>query len=952
MPDELRPVSGIRPPLPPNFEGANVAENWKMFKQKWNNYFIITNLGVQTNEYQVALLCHTLGDQGLKLLNGFDFGTASLTVNLILAKFDEFAVGEVNETYERFIFNKRDQHSDEMFDAFLVAVRSLIKSCNYEPLSVDSLLRDRLVLGIRDKDTQRLLLREHKLTLTTCIGICRSNETASMQGSILCSEDSAINKVNFRPDNKTQSKECLFCGRRHPFLKSKCPAWGKTCNKCKKQNHFEAKCKLNRSVNQVGEQDGSDSDSAWIDNVYQINAVTKSDQILCKMKLNNQSITFQVDTGAAVNLIPLKYTSNCDIKPTSKMLKLWDDTPIKPLGVTRVSLLNPRTSKKFNVEFVVVEESLTPLLGLRASTAMNLVKINEKQMERVATVSVEDSFSDIFDGNLGKLPGIVGLKVDESIGVLAPTEQHTPWVNQMVITEKKNGDMRICLDPRDLNRALKREHFQLPILEDTLHNMTHSKVFSKLDLLSGYWHIELDENSSILTTFQTCFGRCATSKDDSLGQLMITINKGWPETKHLLPSVVLPYFDYRDELTVLDGLVLRGDRVIIPSSMRLEMKKRLHAGHLGINSCLRRARELVFWPRMSSEIRLYVESCSTCATFSDRQPPETLYFHDVPTQPWQKVGSDIFKFKDRSYLVTVDYHSNFFEVDYLSDTVADTVVRKLKQHFARHGIPDSFVSDGGPQYTSTVFKRFESTWNFAHEFSSPGNSKSNGLAEAAVKQAKRLLTKSCHSNEDPFLGLLNLRNTPTEHLDSSPAQRLFGRRTRTIMPTTSALLVPNSGNKHQNQTYYKERKRNNVANQMNQCRHDLKPLQPGDNVWIEPTQRGSSEWSPAIVSKQLKPRTYEIVGSSGNVLRRNRQQLRHKPSVVQPSLAPHKTPIKHVPAIDSPPATDSDLAMPTKSNPQETDSSPCSSEAICETDNTCCATRSGRISVPPKRLNL
>ena len=91
-----------------------------------------------------------------------------------------------------------------------------------------------------------------------------------------------------------------------------------------------------------------------------------------------------------------------------------------------------------------------------------------------------------------------------------------------------------------------------------------------------------------------------------------------------------------------DGVLYRGERVVIPTSLRREMKEKVHAGHLGINSCLRRARDLVYWPGMSSEIRQFVEMCGVCSTYLDKQTPEPIHLHDVPSHPWQKVGTDIF----------------------------------------------------------------------------------------------------------------------------------------------------------------------------------------------------------------------------------------------------------------------------------------------------------------------
>lgn len=146
----------------------------------------------------------------------------------------------------------------------------------------------------------------------------------------------------------------------------------------------------------------------------------------------------------------------------------------------------------------------------------------------------------------------------------------------------------------------------------------------------------------------------ATAAGYTLMQLMDTIIKGWPSEKSKVPLCITPYFDYRDELTVHDGIVLRAERAVIPTSMRKELKAKVHAGHSGIRSCRRRARELIFWLRMSSEIRQYIESCDICASHGTKQSPEPLDRHEVPNRPGGKVGTDIFTIKGRNFLVTVD----------------------------------------------------------------------------------------------------------------------------------------------------------------------------------------------------------------------------------------------------------------------------------------------------------
>ena len=92
-------------------------------------------------------------------------------------------------------------------------------------------------------------------------------------------------------------------------------------------------------------------------------------------------------------------------------------------------------------------------------------------------------------------------------GIIAPVEGHSDWVNSFVITEKPNGRLRVCLDPKDINKAIKREHHPIPTLDDITPRLHGCTLFSKLDVLHGYWNIKLDEELALLITFNTCKGR-------------------------------------------------------------------------------------------------------------------------------------------------------------------------------------------------------------------------------------------------------------------------------------------------------------------------------------------------------------------------------------------------------------------------------------------------------------
>ena len=362
-----------------------------------------------------------------------------------------------------------------------------------------------------------------------------------------------------------------------------------------------------------------------------------------------------------------------------------------------------------------------------------------------------------------------------------------------------------------------------------------------------------------------------TNADPALQQLKKTIQDGWPIERSRLSPLVTPYFDYRDELAVTDGLVFRGERLVIPKSLRSEIKKDIHCGHQGVESCLRRAREHVFWPRMNEELKQWIQTCETCREFEQTHCKETLMSHDIPERPWEKIGADLFTYKNKDYLITVCYKSNFWELDRLYDTKSSTVIKKLKAHLARYGIPKQLVSDNGPQFDSHEFKTFTKSWGIEHTTTSPHHSKANGKVESAVKVAKRMLRKTTKTGEDQYLALLNIRNVPTQGVDSSPAQRLMARRTRTLLPTTQSLLEPrNPVNRHESEQLRLNQMRQ--AKYYNRSAHDPPVLKAGDTVRMKPFVLGKKSWDKAEVTKRLDERSYEIQ-SSGTTYRRNREHL-------------------------------------------------------------------------------
>ena len=180
-----------------------------------------------------------------------------------------------------------------------------------------------------------------------------------------------------------------------------------------------------------------------------------------------------------------------------------------------------------------------------------------------------------------------------------------------------------------------------------------------------------------------------------------------------------------------------------------------------------------------------IDHCAACANERPSQQKETLQSHDIPSTPWAKVGIDLFAHANETYLIIVDYYSDFFEFTKLVDQKSETTINACKEHFSRW-LSANHTIRWRPQFISAEFEQFASTWEFQHSMSSPYHSQSNGKAEAAVTIAKSLLRKS----KDPMKALLEWRNTPTTGLTSSPVQRLMQRRARATVPQAERLLKP------------------------------------------------------------------------------------------------------------------------------------------------------------------
>ena len=202
-----------------------------------------------------------------------------------------------------------------------------------------------------------------------------------------------------------------------------------------------------------------------------------------------------------------------------------------------------------------------------------------------------------------------------------------------------------------------------------------------------------------------------------------------------------------------NGLVTKGARLMIPSTLRSKVLEQIHEGHLGIEKCMLKVRDSVFWPGISNDIRETVEKCRICQTSSKASKP-IGNVSDVPPHIWHTLGTDLFYWNKIDYLVIRDYFSKYLIMRRLPNSSTHVVIKELGLVFTELGRPFVLRSDNGPCYSSREFHNFLSFYQVDHITSSPHHPQTNGFAKALVGITKKLMEKSLKEGKPWNYGLL------------------------------------------------------------------------------------------------------------------------------------------------------------------------------------------------------
>ena len=231
-----------------------------------------------------------------------------------------------------------------------------------------------------------------------------------------------------------------------------------------------------------------------------------------------------------------------------------------------------------------------------------------------------------------------------------------------------------------------------------------------------------------------------TPHDPTLSKVRLLLSSGWKKTDQ--PDLA-PYQQKQTELSLHNGCILWGCRVVVPPPGRERILDELHEGHPGIARMKSLARSFVWWPGLDKSLEQKVQTCDACQRSRNLPAVAPIQPWEWPERPWSRLHVDYTgPLLGHMFLVVVDAHSKWMEVKMVKNATSSTTITALRSIFATRGIPELLVSDNGSVFTSAEFKIFTKNNGIRHTTSAPYHPATNGLAERAVQTFKSFLKKT------------------------------------------------------------------------------------------------------------------------------------------------------------------------------------------------------------------
>lgn len=575
--------------LPTVGEPAIPFSTWKKIFQ---NYLLV--IGARGDAWPDArlraVLLHCLGTEGQRLF--YTLPNGGTTYDEAMAALDAHFTPRVNVVAARHKFRQRAQRIDETVSQFIAELRHLAVDCQFGGME-DEMLRDQLIERVFLAAVRDRLLLESELTLDRASELALQVESAVQNATLLSNTGSspaqvqAISKTkgsfkrgkqNYdkmpvqtgKPQNSNK-RRCFRCGSNtHLANAHTCPAVSATCHQCGKRGHFAKVCK-SAAVREV-----------VVPELTVLCVNQSQDKIRCQVQLeapqgNKIPLELIVDTGSSVSILPetlfMKHFANCELKEPQVRLVTYSREQLPTLGCFTVSVSHDGVATTAN--FYVVKTG-SPLLGMDLIKALKCHIVGDRIVTLsspaaspvleicnaaasspgcvkgfVHKVQIDESVKPV-QHKLRRLPLSVREEVSKEInrllgdGVIEKIDA-SPWVSPIVVTRKKSGEIRVCVDLREPNRAVITDCFPLPHMEDLFTELRGATVFSQIDLQSAYHQLPLHEESQNLTAFITHDGLFKFTKvpfglasaPSAFQKMMKTVLEGLPGVQNYLDDLIV-----------------------------------------------------------------------------------------------------------------------------------------------------------------------------------------------------------------------------------------------------------------------------------------------------------------------------------------------------------------------------------------------------------------------------
>lgn len=394
-------------------------------------------------------------------------------------------------------------------------------------------------------------------------------------------------------------------------------------------------------------------------------------------------------------------------------------------------------------------------------------------------------------------------------------------------------------------------HFADMLSRASLKSDSIDDMFDMVHLASKYLPISEARKAEL---------RNETAKDETLSKVHDYYYNGWPR-ENKIPKNLIRYSKLRNDLYIESGIIFIEDKVIVPQSLRVNLIKLLHKGHVGICKTINRAQSLFYWPEMNIDITEFIKSCRLCEKYSPKNFKEPMLPHSVPKLRFNKIGADVLEYGAKAYLVIIDHFSHWIEVCKMTSKSSDEIINAMQDVFTRFGFPQYIVADNMP-FISARCKKYYAEKDITVLTCTPHHHQSNGLAEKAVSIVKQILQKSQEEKTDYRDLVLEYNNTSLINLRAAPSQILRSRYLKTQLPIAAHKLEPQV--QLSIYKYLKQQKMKVKLNYDKLCRKRPTEYQKGDKIVIKSNR--DSTWLKATVLERAK----EIVLDS----KRRKQQGR------------------------------------------------------------------------------